>query len=91
VSATAAPTVTRLPPRELEVLDLMAQGCSNTGIAARLYLSGKTVEWYIHRIFEALAVPQGAGYNRRVCAVLTYLAAGDSARSPLREAELDGA
>jgi DNA-binding NarL/FixJ family response regulator len=91
VSATAAPTVARLPPRELEVLDLMAQGCSNTGIAARLYLSGKTVEWYIHRIFDALAVPQGAGYNRRVCAVLTYLAAGDSARSPLRGEELDRA
>jgi DNA-binding NarL/FixJ family response regulator len=91
VSATAAPSFARLPPRELEVLDLMAQGCSNTGIAARLYLSGKTVEWYIHRIFEALALPQGAGYNRRVCAVLSYLAASDSARSPLREEELDGA
>ena len=41
----------------------MAKGCSNTGIAARLYLSGKTVEWYIHRIFEALSVPQDVGYN----------------------------
>jgi DNA-binding NarL/FixJ family response regulator len=91
VSATAAPSFARLPPRELEVLDLMAQGCSNTGIAARLYLSGKTVEWYIHRIFEALALPQGAGYNRRVCAVLSYLAARDPARSPLREEESDGA
>jgi DNA-binding NarL/FixJ family response regulator len=91
VSATAAPTVARLPPRELEVLDLMAQGCSNTGIAARLYLSGKTVEWYIHRIFEALAVPQGAGYNRRVCAVLSYLAAGEPARALQGEAELDRA
>jgi DNA-binding NarL/FixJ family response regulator len=91
VSATAAPTFARLPPRELEVLDLMAQGCSNTGIAARLYLSGKTVEWYIHRIFEALGVPQGADYNRRVCAVLSYLAAGDSARSSQPEAELDRA
>lgn len=80
MSATAAPPFTRLPPRELEVLDLMAQGCSNTGIATRLYLSGKTVEWYIHRIFDALALPQGAGYNRRVCAVVAYLAAGGSAR-----------
>jgi DNA-binding NarL/FixJ family response regulator len=78
VSATASPT--RLAPRELEVLDLMAQGCSNTGIAGRMYLSGKTVEWYVHRIFEALGVPEGAGYNRRVCAVLSYLAmaSGDS-------------
>jgi DNA-binding NarL/FixJ family response regulator len=67
-------TVARLAPRELEVLELMAHGCSNTGIASRLYLSDKTVEWYVHRIFEALAVPAGPGYNRRVCAVLSYLA-----------------
>jgi DNA-binding NarL/FixJ family response regulator len=71
VSAIAG--VPRLAPREHEVLDLMAQGCSNAGIATRLYLSGKTVEWYVHRIFQTLRVPEGAGYNRRVCAVVTYL------------------
>jgi DNA-binding NarL/FixJ family response regulator len=70
---SAAASVTRLAPREHEVLDLMAQGCSNAGIATRLYLSGKTVEWYVHRIFRALGVPEGAGYNRRVCAVVAYL------------------
>ena len=68
----------QLAPRELEVLELMAHGCSNAGIASRLYLSDKTVEWYVHRIFEALAVPAGAGYNRRVCAVLSYLALADA-------------
>jgi DNA-binding NarL/FixJ family response regulator len=68
----------QLAPRELEVLELMAHGCSNAGIASRLYLSDKTVEWYVHRIFEALAVPAGAGYNRRVCAVLSYLAWADA-------------
>jgi DNA-binding NarL/FixJ family response regulator len=73
VSATTGAAPARLAPRELEVLDLMARGCSNSGIAASLYLSGKTVEWYVHRIFEALAVPEGGGYNRRVCAVLSYL------------------
>ena len=46
-----------LASRELEVLELMANGCSNAGIASRLYLSDKTVEWYVHRIFEVLAVP----------------------------------
>ena len=64
----------RLAPREREVLELMANGCSNAGIAARLYLSDKTVEWYVHRIFDVLAVPAGPGYNRRVCAVLSFLA-----------------
>jgi DNA-binding NarL/FixJ family response regulator len=72
---SAGASVPSLAPREHEVLDLMAQGCSNAGIATRLYLSGKTVEWYVHRIFRALSVPEGAGYNRRVCAVVTYLAA----------------
>ncbi len=71
---SAAATVTRLAPRELEVLTLLAQGCSNTGIARRLYLSEKTVEWYVHRIFEALAIPAGSGWNRRVCATLAYQA-----------------
>jgi DNA-binding NarL/FixJ family response regulator len=73
--------VTQLAPREWEVLGLMAQGCSNAGIAARLYLSGKTVEWYVNRIFAALSIPAGAEYNRRVCAVLAYLAssAGNAA------------
>ncbi len=80
MSATASPI--RLAPRELEVLHLMAQGCSNTGIARRMYLSGKTVEWYVHRIFEALGVPEGAGYNRRVCAVLSYLAMASGDREP---------
>ncbi len=80
VSATVTPT--RLAPREMEVLDLMAQGCSNTGIAGRMYLSGKTVEWYVHRIFEALGVPAGSGYNRRVCAVLSYLAMESGDRDP---------
>ena len=47
-----------------------------------MYLSGKTVEWYVHRIFEALGVPEGAGYNRRVCAVLSYLAMASGDREP---------
>lgn len=71
---SASATVTHLAPREWEVLELMAQGCSNAGIASRLYLSDKTVEWYVHRIFDALSVPAGVGFNRRVCAVLSYLA-----------------
>ena len=50
----ASPTVTLLAPREREVLEPDGQGCSNAGIASRMYLSGKTVEWYVHRIFEAL-------------------------------------
>lgn len=75
---SASTTVAHLAPREWEVLELMAQGCSNAGIATRLYLSDKTVEWYVHRIFDTLSVPAGAGFNRRVCAVLCYLAMGNA-------------
>jgi DNA-binding NarL/FixJ family response regulator len=78
VSASAT-TVTHLAPREWEVLELMSQGCSNAGIATRLYLSDKTVEWYVHRIFDTLSVPAGAGFNRRVCAVLCFLAMAEAA------------
>jgi DNA-binding NarL/FixJ family response regulator len=62
-----------LTPREREVLGAMAEGCSNTAIAERLYLSPKTVEANIHRILGKLGIPEAPDVNRRVRAVLAYL------------------
>jgi DNA-binding NarL/FixJ family response regulator len=62
-----------LSERELELLSLMAQGYSNGGIAAKLYLSPKTVETHVRSIFMKLALPPEAGAHRRVVAVLIYL------------------
>lgn len=60
-------------PREREVLDLMAQGCSNAAICERLHLSVKTVEPVVSAIFAKLGLSSDPNRNRRVLAVLAYL------------------
>lgn len=62
-----------LSPREREVLGLMAEGRSNQAICGKLFLSPKTVETHVHRIFQKLGLPPAAEDHRRVLAVLTYL------------------
>jgi len=62
----------RLSPRERDVLELMAAGRSNTGIARRLGLEKATVERYVHSILVKLVPPETADH-RRVRVVLTYL------------------
>ena len=64
-----------LPPREREVLGLMADGLSDRGIAQRLYVTPKTVETHVHHIFQKLSLPESALENKRVRAVLAYLRA----------------
>jgi serine/threonine-protein kinase len=65
-----------LTPREREILALMAQGHSNDGIGGLLFLSPKTVEGHIHRIFLKLDLGDLPAYNRRVLAVLRFLRPG---------------
>jgi DNA-binding NarL/FixJ family response regulator len=62
-----------LTARELEVLALIAEGCSNEGIARRLFLSTKTVETHVRHILLKLGIGEAAEYHRRVLAVLAYL------------------
>ena len=62
-----------LTAREREVLGLMAEGRSNSGIAGKLTLSEGVIEKHIASIFGKLSLaPEGAD-NRRVLAVLRYL------------------
>ena len=63
----------RLTPRELEILELISAGMSNTAIAARLSVMERTIESHIARIFAKLGLSPGPGENRRVLAVLAYL------------------
>jgi DNA-binding NarL/FixJ family response regulator len=63
----------RLTPREREVLDLMATGHSNQGIADRLFLTLRAVEKYVSSIFGKLGIPATGSESRRVLAVLLYL------------------
>jgi len=62
-----------LTPREREVLELMAEGKSNAGIAKSLVLSVGAVEKHIASIFTKLRLQQTPEEHRRVLAVLAYL------------------
>jgi DNA-binding NarL/FixJ family response regulator len=63
----------RLTAREREVLALMAEGRSNSGIAEQLVLTVGAVEKHVQSIMGKLDLLQSAGDHRRVLAVLTYL------------------
>jgi DNA-binding NarL/FixJ family response regulator len=64
-----------LTEREVDVLELMAEGLSDRGIADRLFVSGKTVETHVRHILTKLDLPVNTAENRRVLAVITYLLA----------------
>jgi DNA-binding NarL/FixJ family response regulator len=62
-----------LTPREREVLELMATGSSNQGIADKLVITLRAVEKYVSSIFGKLGLPSTASQSRRVLAVLLFL------------------
>ena len=65
--------IDRLTPRERDVLELVAQGRSNSAIAATLGVSDNGVNFHTANIFAKLDLPPSSVDNRRVLAVLTYL------------------
>jgi DNA-binding NarL/FixJ family response regulator len=62
-----------LTPRELEILAEMAQGKSNSAIAATLFVTERAVEKHTNSIFAKLNLSEERDVNRRVKAVLVYL------------------
>jgi len=70
----ATSDLSRLTPREREILSEMAQGKSNAAIAAALVLSTRAVEKHTNSIFSKLGLSEELELNRRVKAVLLYLA-----------------
>jgi DNA-binding NarL/FixJ family response regulator len=62
-----------LSPREREVLELMAEGRSNSAIAQRLFVTEKAVSKHSTSIFTKLGLAPSDDDNRRVLAVLAYL------------------
>jgi DNA-binding NarL/FixJ family response regulator len=72
-SASRAGPLATLSARERQVLELMAQGLTDRGIAERLVISLNTVGTHVQRIFTKLGLPNTANDNRRVHAALTWL------------------
>ncbi|HEY2692076.1 MAG TPA: response regulator transcription factor [Streptosporangiaceae bacterium] len=65
--------ITRLTAREREVLELMAEGRSNSAIAQRLFITEKAVGKHSTNIFAKLDLAPSTDDNRRVLAVLAFL------------------
>jgi DNA-binding NarL/FixJ family response regulator len=65
--------LSELTPREREVLELMATGSSNQGIADKLVITLRAVEKYVSSIFGKLGLPSTGSESRRVLAVLLFL------------------
>ena len=72
VKARGGSALDDLSSRELDVLGRVAEGLSNTAIAAKLVVSERTVEAHVRSVFMKLGLPED-GTNRRVLAVLRYL------------------
>ncbi|GAA2210895.1 response regulator transcription factor [Nonomuraea monospora] len=70
---TRTDPLSRLSPREGEVLRHLAQGLVNAAIAERLHVSLSTVEKHVNAIVDKLDLPRDPGYSRRVLAILRYL------------------
>jgi len=64
----------RLTPRELEVLEHVAEGKTNAAVARDLYLSERAVEKHINSIFTKLDLSFEEDLNKRVRAVVMWLA-----------------
>jgi DNA-binding NarL/FixJ family response regulator len=65
--------IDQLTPRERQVLELMAGGSSNQGIADSLVITLRAAEKYVSSIFGKLGLPSTGSESRRVLAVLLYL------------------
>ena len=66
--------VDQLTPRQMEVLQLVAEGRSNAAIARRLVISEKAVVQHVSHIYNQLGLAPNEHDHRRVLAVARYLA-----------------
>jgi DNA-binding NarL/FixJ family response regulator len=78
-SGTGSP-LSALTDRERTVLELMAEGLTNTGIAKRLFLSERTVEAHVRHVLGKLDMPESEDDHRRVLAVLAHVQASGVVR-----------
>ena len=79
---TSEDAISILTEREFQVLGLMAQGMTNTGIAKRLFISERTVETHVRQVLFKLDIVDSEDANRRVLAVLVHLGAATNHPRP---------
>jgi DNA-binding NarL/FixJ family response regulator len=72
-ATTHTDPLSRLTPRERDVLRHMAEGYTNAAVAARLHISLSAVEKHSNAIFDKLTLAETTGYSRRILAILRYL------------------
>lgn len=77
-SAGRSSRLSQLTARELQILAEMAQGKSNSAIAAALFVTERAVEKHTNSIFAKLGLSEERDVNRRVKAVLVYLSEQDA-------------
>ena len=65
--------IAALSPRQYQVLQLLAQGLSNAGIAERLEISSRSVENHLNSIYATLDIESSSTRNPRVAAVLQFI------------------
>jgi DNA-binding NarL/FixJ family response regulator len=65
--------LSRLSPRQFEVLRLLAEGLSNAGIASRLGVAPRSVDNHINAIYAELGLASGGVVNPRVGAALRFI------------------
>jgi DNA-binding NarL/FixJ family response regulator len=80
-SAESRSPLLGLTDREREVLQEMATGRNNAGIAKKLFMSDRAVEKHITAVFQKLGLTEEGELNRRVSAVLAFLEAGGTPSS----------
>ncbi|CUU57365.1 DNA-binding response regulator, NarL/FixJ family, contains REC and HTH domains [Parafrankia irregularis] len=73
-TSTRTSVLASLSPREREVLSQIAQGKSNAAVGASIFLTERAVEKHINTLFAKLGLTNEPDVNRRVKAVLIYLA-----------------
>ena len=77
-SAQRSSGLSMLTVRETQILAEMAQGKSNSAIAAALFVTERAVEKHTNSIFAKLGLSEERDVNRRVKAVLVYLSSQDA-------------
>jgi DNA-binding NarL/FixJ family response regulator len=77
-ASAADDPLAELSGREREVLELMAEGLTNAGIAKRLALSERTVEAHVRHVLMKLSIHESGDAHRRVLAVLAHLTAAQA-------------